>query len=221
MHAFELIGFVLVFLILLVIAKLALDKPSQNKTTPKSDRYKQKETLFTTTEQKFLAALDIAVQGRYHVFGMVRVADVLEPERRRNQTGWQSAFNRIQAKHFDFVLCNPADLQVAAVVELDDSSHAQRDRKDRDRFLDEACASADLPLIHFPVKAKYDVAAVRAQISEALGTGEAAQPAKTMPTCPNCGHSLEHIEGREGALAGKPIWRCERYPECRTLIPVL
>jgi Protein of unknown function (DUF2726) len=210
---------ILIIVLLVVAGLLQKFLPIQKPKT--GAHYQQRDALFTEAEQKFLSALDLAVQGRCRVFGQVRAADVLEPKARRNAPGWQSAFNRVQSKHFDFVLCDPGGLKIVAVIELDDSSHSQSRRQKRDRFLDEACASAGLPLIHFPVKSKYDPVAIQAQLVEVLGAGEASQVGDVKKPCPNCGHGLDRIEAREGALAGKPIWRCSRYPECRTLIPAL
>jgi len=91
-----------------------------------SSSYRKKEALFSTAELRFLASLDEAVSDRYRVFGKVRVADVISPAKGTNRSDWQVAFNRISAKHFDYILCSKDDLGVVAAVELDDKSHSQR-----------------------------------------------------------------------------------------------
>ena len=67
-----------------------------------------------------------------------------------------SAFNRIKAKHPDFVVCDPSDMSVKFAIELDDSSHKQSKRMDRDAFLNDAMQSAGIPLHRFAVKREYD-----------------------------------------------------------------
>jgi hypothetical protein len=41
-------------------------------------------------------------------------------------------------------------------IELDDSSHNQPDRIERDAFVDDVFAVADLPLLHIPVRGSYN-----------------------------------------------------------------
>ena len=46
---------------------------------------------------------------------------------------WAQAWrNRIHAKHIDFVLCDPGNLQPILCIELDDPSHNRPDRIERD-----------------------------------------------------------------------------------------
>ena len=210
--------------ILVVVAVITLSFLGKQRRTANirdESKYRRQNALFTEAEMKFLAALESALGGRYRVFGKVRVADVIEPIAARGTGSWQSAFNRIQSKHFDFVLCDPADLNIVAAIELDDSSHIRRNRRDRDDFLDQACKSANQPLVRFSAKAGYAAAAVQARLAEVIKLGEPAPPGKAARLCPNCGRELERISGGAGALAGRPFWRCSRYPGCRTVIPVL
>ena len=45
---------------------------------------------------------------------------------------------RVSQKHVDFVLYDPWTSGIAAVIELDDRSHDEPQRRRRDRFLNEA-----------------------------------------------------------------------------------
>jgi len=96
----------------------------------------------------------------------VRVADVIRVKPGLSGSARQQAFNRIQSKHLDFVVCDPGDLSVQFVVELDDSSHQQSSRQARDEFLDKALAAAGVPVFHFPVKRTYSVQDIRSVIFE-------------------------------------------------------
>jgi len=126
--------------------------------------YAQSGPLFTPAERSFLGVLRQACGGRYAVMGKVRLADVLRPRRGLSKSAWQSAFNRISARHFDFVLCDPGTLSVACVFELQDRSHNDRKRSARDRFLRDACEAAELPLIEFEARPSYSVAEIRSLI---------------------------------------------------------
>jgi Protein of unknown function (DUF2726) len=188
---------------------------------PEEQHYHVTNALFSPAERKFMAALDAAAQNKYRVFGKVRVADAITPVARHGTAGWYAAFNRIKAKQFDFVLCDPVDLHIIAAVELDDTSHGMKDRMRRDHFLNETCQAAELPLIRFPVQAEYDSAAIHERLAKLLWTEQVAEPSVGKKLCPKCGQALERITGTEGALAGKSFWRCSRYPECRTVIPIV
>jgi hypothetical protein len=145
----------LLLLLLLSMAK----RPA--KTSKSGDDYQQLDTLFTAAERSFLGVLDKAAADRYRVFGKVRVADVLQPAKGVDKRTWSSLFNRIKAKHFDFVLCDPKTLSVRAVIELNDKSHDTSKRSGRDSFLREACANAGLELLEVPAQRSYSSEAVR------------------------------------------------------------
>ncbi|PZO60838.1 MAG: hypothetical protein DCF15_01160 [Phormidesmis priestleyi] len=98
------------------------------------------------------------------VFGKVRVADVLQPAAGLSKSRWQTAFNRISAKHFDYVVCDKDTLSICAVIELQDKSHHQPNRLKRDQFLKAACKSANLQLLEFWVKPRYIVEDIRSAL---------------------------------------------------------
>lgn len=171
--------FLLIVCAVVGVGALALLGSQKKMTPPQSTQgsdnnaaqsytYSCQNYLFTRTELTFYRALQAATQGEYLVFGKVRVADVLKPQT-DNRGDWQRAFNKISAKHFDFVLCDPTSLKVLAAVELDDSSHQRGDRVKRDDFLNQAVKSAGLPLIRFPVQTAYDREAIQHHIAQILG----------------------------------------------------
>jgi very-short-patch-repair endonuclease len=60
---------------------------------------------------------------------------------------------------------------VAAVIELDDKTHLLPARRKRDKFLDDACKRAGLPLIRFKTARRYDVGALQKTIKAHLPSG--------------------------------------------------
>ena len=211
--------------------------------------YDKHKTLFTAAERSFLGVLDQALGPDYRVFGKIRIADVIKVRGGASRQSWQAAFNRISAKHFDFLICTAGDLSVRAAIELDDRSHKQAKRKTRDEFLEGACEAAGLPLIRIPAKRSYALAEVREALSSVIGVAQqrpgaapegstasstpaAASPrveptvdlperhTHASPTCPQCGAAMKLHTAEAGAMAGQQFWRCAAYPDCRGATPL-
>lgn len=152
-------------ILLLIVLKLLFGK---NNAAGQPYPYVLNKTLFTPAERSFLGVLDLAIADQYRVFGKVRVADILLPGNGLNKSHWKIAFNKISAKHFDFVLCNKQTLEVIAVIELDDKSHQKGKTQKRDFVIASACASAGLPLIRFVATASYQVTEIQQKIHSEL-----------------------------------------------------
>lgn len=158
-----LIGLLILFGVLAFIVKVVL--PGLGKAQVALP-YQKESVLFTPAERSFLTVLEQALGDQFRVLGKVRLADVIRVKSGLSGSARQQAFNRIQSKHLDFVVCDPNDLSVQFVVELDDSSHQQSRRQARDEFLDKALAAAGVPVFHFPVKRAYAVHEIRGAIFE-------------------------------------------------------
>jgi len=154
---------IIVLFIVLVVISVFLKTPAG-----KGYSYRKSARLFTAAERSFLGVLDHAVDGEYRVFGKVRVADVIIPAKGMSRKNWRIAFNKISAKHFDYVLCSKDKLEVIAVIELDDKSHNSKKAIKRDALLENACSSADLKLIRFQAKSSYQINSVREKIEISL-----------------------------------------------------
>ncbi len=107
-----------------------------------------KTYLLTKNEWSFYRAIKpIADKYKLHIIAKVRIADIAKVKKGLSNKAYYAAFNKINKKHFDFLLCNPANLAVKAAVELDDRSHDEIDRQQRDFFVDKVCETIKLPLI--------------------------------------------------------------------------
>ncbi|ART79768.1 DUF2726 domain-containing protein [Oceanisphaera avium] len=144
---------VLSVLFFIVVVLISIKARSRKLIHP----YKRLNAIFTPAERSFFGVLSQAVGDDAAIFGKVRVADVLTPQKSTVKGVWQTAFNKISAKHFDFVLCRKHDLSFLCAIELDDRSHNSAKRQIRDAFLEDACQSAVFPLIRFPAQATYKV----------------------------------------------------------------
>ena len=120
--------------------------------------------LFTPAERSFLGVLDQVIDSDYRVFGKVRAADVMKVQNGINRSNWQKAFNRIQSKHFDFVICRASDFSILLLIELDDKSHNKPQRIDRDNFVEKATEAAGIPLLRISCQGSYSAQDVSSQI---------------------------------------------------------
>ncbi len=161
--------------VLVVVAAVAVALKTRSRE-PEAYPYTMNRVLFSPAERSFLGVLEEAIGREYRVFGKVRVADIVEPQRGLDRSNRQKALNRTQAKHFDFVLCAQTDLSVVCVIELDDQSHQAQRRRERDAFLAGLCAAISLPLVQIPVRRAYSVPEVRAKVTGALAAWQQAMP---------------------------------------------
>jgi very-short-patch-repair endonuclease len=152
--------------IIVAVAVLLLRKPLSSGSGQFS--YRRKPYLLSKAERSFYGVLSQAVGDNALIFSKVRVADVLAPQKGLNRANWQRAFNKISAKHVDFLLCDPQDCAVKLAIELDDASHGSAKRQKRDAFLEQACESAGLPLLRIRAARGYGVADIRQQVEAVL-----------------------------------------------------
>lgn len=121
------------------------------------------ESLLTPAELHFFKTLDLVIDGRLAIVPKVRIADLIEVSS-TNSRARMRIFRSISSKHIDFVLADPAKFHPIAAVELDDSSHQRRDRRQRDIFVDEVFDKAGLPLIRIRAARSYE----KSEIAKAL-----------------------------------------------------
>lgn len=154
------------FCVLIVIFSFFVKKSSRA-----SAGYRISGPLFSAAERSFFGVLQQALSDEYIIMGKVRVADILLPEKGLTKSEWQTAFNKISSKHFDYIICQKSDLTVLAAIELDDKSHRSKKAQIRDALLNEACGSAGFSLIRFPAKKGYEIEEVKNQVRSSLNGG--------------------------------------------------
>lgn len=156
---------------LLGIFAIVLRAPANPKN--RADRsddlpYVARTAIVTPAERSFLGVLDGAVGDRYRIFAKVRLADVIDLRRGLESGERARAFNRIQSRHIDFVLCDPGTLGIVCAVELDDGSHKRADRRSRDEFIDAAMKAAGVPMVRIPVRSSYRTAEIADALAGAI-----------------------------------------------------
>lgn len=160
---------------------MAKRRGQRNKEPP----YRRQKYLCTAGEWRFCQKLEEAIGERFTVMMQVRVGALLTVPAEE----WERWGRRVSQKSFDFALVANGSSYVAAVVELDDKTHLLPARRKRDKFLDDACRRAGLPLVRFKTARRYDVATIRETVKAHLPQGATevrpndppAQPEKGKP----------------------------------------
>lgn len=104
------------------------------------------------------------------VFTKMRLADLLEvPKGTKDYTKW---FNRIKAKHIDFIFVDK-EYHIRLLVEVDDPTHNRPDRQARDEAVDEMFRQVGLEVLHLRAWGKqYGAEDLETIITNALNVQE-------------------------------------------------
>ena len=127
--------------------------------------YYSREFLLTKGEAAFYQVFRKVVPDGAALCFKVRLCDLIDCGADARRRGFWS---KIAQKHIDFVLVDAASTAILVAVELDDRTHARKDRRERDVFVDGAMDVAGIPLMRVPAAAAYDPRALRAQLAEHL-----------------------------------------------------
>jgi hypothetical protein len=155
----QLVLFVAVVAVLFIVAMVAL----RNQLPP----YERRGVLLTPAGINFYRTLQLAAREDWLIFSMVRLADIIKVRpKTRKSFMWNS---RIQGKHIDFVVCDYETLEVKLAIDLDDPAIPKGQRRAQENFVTAALTAAGVPLLRVRVREKYETAALRKDIEDALG----------------------------------------------------
>lgn len=183
--------------------------------------YRLRDDFLSPAELSFFRVLEGALAGQAKICPKVRLGDLFFVARPNENQGYR---NKIDRKHVDFLICDPTSLKPLCGVELDDSSHARRDRQERDALVDQVFRAAGLPLVRFPAKRSYRPGELLARVDPYLQTEPALVPATIVPpatgtpTCPKCGVPMVKRQATQGRNAGRPFYGCPNFPRCRQVV---
>jgi len=160
----------LVVLVLVTLFVLMYLRPRSSRRAPETSQardyaYARRSYLLSKAERSFYETLRTAVGDDYHVFPQVHLPSVICVA--KGSANRQSHWNRIQSKCIDFVLCDTQWVSPVLAIELDDASHQDERRHERDGFLDTAFEAAGIPLLHVRAAASYSVQQLREQVRSA------------------------------------------------------
>lgn len=109
-----------------------------------SKAYQPKYLLTRNEWHEYKKLKDLAAGKGLQICPKVRLLDLVEP--RKDQKNYKTLFYKIQAKHVDFVLTDQ-DLHIKAIIELDDGSHDNQTRQERDQFVDQILSACGYKVI--------------------------------------------------------------------------
>ncbi len=153
-YIFALLIFIITLRIIPIIIKKNKIKKSQDANIEIEINGRQQESeivnqykpkwLFTYNEKDIYRKLNqFAQTNNLILLAKIRLFDLIEPIDKSNQYDRY----RIQAKHVDFVLCTQS-LIAKYIIELDDNSHNDKSRKERDLFLDNVLTACGYKVLH-------------------------------------------------------------------------
>lgn len=115
--------------------------------------FRLRDDFLSTAEHSFFQVLRSMMGNYFTICPKVSLSDVffvINPDKN------MSAYNRINRKHVDFLICDSQTMRPRFAIELDDKSHERHDRIERDAFVDELFETAQLPLVRIPVRPAYN-----------------------------------------------------------------
>lgn len=135
----------------LVLLKLTSGKSrsrrNSNSVDVKGIKHKKREFLLTQNESKLLFALNKVLDNKYMIHCQTSVIALVDPvEFEHKKRAW--------SKRVDFVITD-SRTRILAVIELDDASHNQPKRQERDAYLN-AAMKPHHPLIRIPSRSFYE-----------------------------------------------------------------
>lgn len=134
-----------------------------------SNYYKPKRYVITLNELNFYNTLmEIAKEMDLVVFSQVSLYNILETKDNLDYRTKTIYFNKIASKSIDFVLVNKKDCKIKLCIELDDNSHKQEKRIERDKFINELFKSLEINLLRYPTYKVYYKETLKKKIQEKM-----------------------------------------------------
>ncbi len=191
--------------------------------------YRLRDDFLSPAELSFYKVLSSVLGERFTIQSKVRLADIFFVARPNENIAY---WNKISQRHLDFLVCEASTMKPLLGVELDDSSHHRKRRRERDEFVDKVFQTAKMPLLRFPVRRTYNTREIASQIAPFLkektspsANVQAASRAANLtgngaPLCPKCGIPMVLRTVTRGKHKGKQFYGCVNYPRCREVKPV-
>lgn len=108
--------------------------------------YYKKEYFMTRSEHEFFKILQRIVDENYYIFPQVNLDKIIYSKGKQSYKN--PYYNKVARKSVDFVLFDKIDISPVLAIELDDPTHEQEDRKERDEFVDKVFAHCGISILH-------------------------------------------------------------------------
>jgi len=158
---------ILVMLVVLVVAAAIL--ASRLMTHGNPFPFTVKDSLFTQVERNFLQLLEQAVRGQYKVMNRVKMTDILDFKQNTDNKSRRAALLKMNSKFLDYVLCDPKDMTIVAVIDLVNNNSKSGHKAAPDWFVSGALETAGIPYMRMKVRTDYRVEDIQAGLKAKLG----------------------------------------------------
>ena len=154
--------------VILVIIIKAIVSDSGNQKTSTVYRYNRKYVIMTEREQEFYKKLKLVCGDSILIFPQIHLSSLFF----HNVKGqnFKLAFRFINRLSVDFVLVDSRNFKTLLAVELDDSTHNEKDRIKRDLIVNDIFKKAHFPLLRVD-SVKIDNEKLKEMILESIKNG--------------------------------------------------
>ena len=130
-------------ILVIIIKAIASDSGNQKKSTVY--RYNRKYVIMTEREQEFYKKLKLVCGDSILIFPQIHLSSLFF----HNVKGqnFKLAFRFINRLSVDFVLVDSRNFKTLLAIELDDSTHNEKDRIKRDLIVNDIFEKANFPLL--------------------------------------------------------------------------
>ena len=117
-------------------------------------QYSRKDSIMTRAEHECYAALVAEMGISYYFFPQIHLDAIVFPKDTRKDRLY--AFRHINQKSLDFVACSKKSMCPLFAVEVDDKTHTQPKRIERDKEVERILHGAGIPLIRIVNRGRFD-----------------------------------------------------------------
>jgi len=191
--------------------------------------YKLRDDFLSPAEQSFYMVLQQAVSDWALVCPKVNLRDLFYAKI-SGAREHRIFTNKIDRKHVDFILCDPQTMKPLIGVELDDKSHRQQKRRERDKFVDGVFHAAQIPIARIAARRTYNANELNLTLRQQAGSKQQAEepPQPTISeveikssetlNCPKCNTEMLLRTAKSGKNKGNQFWGCSNFPKCRSVM---
>jgi len=159
-----LIIFIVLIILVFIIKKYFPDAFLEEKKIPY--KYRRKDFLMSRAEHEFFNILVEVLENQYYIFPQIHLSDILD--HKVVGQNWKGAFRHINEKSVDYVLCDKSYIKPLLAIELDDNSHQQERRKERDGEVERILGNAGIPLFRLKNHGNFNKEEIRRSVLEKL-----------------------------------------------------
>src|ERR1700733_7670862 len=144
---------ILVFIVIAIRVFELLVSGGRNSSKPKF-QYARKDFIMTRAEHECYDALVAEMGTDYFFFPQIHLDAIVQPKDTRKDRLY--AFRHINQKSLDFIACDKKYIRPLFAIELDDKTHSQPKRIERDIEVERILHGAGIPLIRIENRGRFD-----------------------------------------------------------------